>query len=551
MVAAVLLIGLVVERTVIIGLQSAVPARTPSHSRASVARKMSPPHRAAPAAPAAVLESDVSGIVAAQRDAAAEQVYGAPPTSPPVVTLTRVSRDRSWVFGSATIPVPQGNPAIPQTALFLAHRSGTQWIVALSGTPAFNRGLRLVPQQVVNAGERQALASYSSLQGATAVPVTGPSPQASGVAVSPSPPAAAPRTSPAPTPSPQPTASGNGAGTNGAGARQVAAATSPPAKTGAAGSSPGGSPRGGSASPSPRPTVSPSAHPSGSPAPSAGRATGTPAGGQAAGPALMLPWQVGESWQMITSPVRAGAAGLSFSSVTFAGGDGRVLAAASGRLYRLCDTAPDQSLIEIIAPDGTATEYYQMANETAVPDGSLVQAGTYLGMTGTATSCGGTIQEVNGAYSPEVEFAVLRGGAAASMNGLPLGGWTFRTGSAAPGEWAQRGGTTVVSGGLLQNYGLPVAAPVQHPAPHPSPHPVPAPDPKPDPTASLSVALLPASPPRTPGSMGGFSTQISAAGDIGVFQYQGGALGGIGVLLPQSSAAGVITGLSFLAASET
>jgi LasA protease len=227
----------------------------------------------------------------------------------------------------------------------------------------------------------------------------------------------------------------------------------------------------------------------------------------------MLPWHVGESWQMITSQ-KQGVAASSFQSVTFAGGDGQVLAASQGRLYRLCDANPDQSLIEIIASDGTATEYYQMANETTVPDGGLVQAGTYLGMTGTATSCGGTIQEVDGAYSPEVEFAVLRAGsgAAASMTGLPIGGWTFREGSAPPGEWAQRGGTTVVSGGLLQNFGLPAAAPATSPAklPHPSPRPVPTPDPSPDPTASLSAAIFPASLRDLWGVLGGSSPETDS-----------------------------------------
>ena len=76
----------------------------------------------------------------------------------------------------------------------------------------------------------------------------------------------------------------------------------------------------------------------------------------------------------------------------FSGGDGRVLAAGPGRLYRFCGGRGSNALIEIIHPDGSATEYYQLSAETRARDGSLVTAGTYLGRAGTSLACGGTAQ---------------------------------------------------------------------------------------------------------------------------------------------------------------
>ena len=209
------------------------------------------------------------------------------------------------------------------------------------------------------------------------------------------------------------------AGSGGAGAQTGAQASPGPA---ASGSSPGSA---------------------GSPAPGATAGPGTPTG-------LALPWTASQSWTMITSPGQrpAGADPLAFAS--FTGGNGRVLSAGSGRLYRFCASGSGAgaggALIEVIHSDGSATEYYQLGHETAVRDGSPVRQGAYLGQTGTALPCGGS------SGRPEVEFSRL-GSGGPGLDGLVIGGWAFHETLQPLRVWAQRGSEQVLPGTALRNLG--------------------------------------------------------------------------------------------------
>ena len=159
--------------------------------------------------------------------------------------------------------------------------------------------------------------------------------------------------------------------------------------------------------------------------------------------------------------------------LAFSGGDGRVRAAGPGRLYRFCGGPGSDALIEVIHPDGSATEYYQLRAETRIADGSLVAAGTYLGMTGTSMACGGTVPGPGPGRArvrPEhgrrqqdeqagkqrrpgaVAFAVIGTGGVMNLVGLTLGGWTFHEQAKPPLVWAQRAAVRVTIGGLLMNY---------------------------------------------------------------------------------------------------
>ena len=150
--------------------------------------------------------------------------------------------------------------------------------------------------------------------------------------------------------------------------------------------------------------------------------------------------------------------------LAFSGGDGRVRAAGPGRLYRFCGGPGRDALIEVIHPDGSATEYYQLSAETRIADGSLVAAGTYLGMTGTSLACGGTVPGPgpgpgngtgkNGERPAlgAVSFAVLGTGGVMNLSGLTLGGWTFHQQATPPLAWAQRAAVRVMIGGLLEEF---------------------------------------------------------------------------------------------------
>jgi hypothetical protein len=162
---------------------------------------------------------------------------------------------------------------------------------------------------------------------------------------------------------------------------------------------------------------------------------------------LMLPWSAGQSWTLLPADLGS----------SFDGGDGRVLAAGTGRLYRLCSSSPDHGLVMVIGADGTAAVYYQLNQITDVPDGSLVEQGDYLGRTSTDQPCGG-------GQAPRrlVRFGLRNVDGPLPLEGVKLGGWTLHQ---SPAEiFAERDGLRVEAGNPLLNFGVTTS-----PTPAPSP----------------------------------------------------------------------------------
>jgi hypothetical protein len=261
----------------------------------------------------------------------------------------------------------------------------------------------------------------------------------------------------------------------------------------------GGAPSASSAPPASSSAPVATAPPGGSAAPTGTAAPGGPAtpGGNVPRGAtdLALPWRGGQSWRLVAAFSGSGTGQATM--IAFSGGNGRVLAAGPGRLYRFCGGRGSAALIEIIHPDGSATEYYQLRAETRARDGSLVSAGTFLGMAGTSLACGAAMTGsgpgpgvgTNGKTSaPEpgaVSFAVIARGNVLNLNGLILGGWTFHQQTNPPLVWAQRAAVRVPLGGLLKNFGAaPPGAAVPAPVPAPSPTPSPSPSPSSSPGMS-------------------------------------------------------------------
>jgi LasA protease len=161
---------------------------------------------------------------------------------------------------------------------------------------------------------------------------------------------------------------------------------------------------------------------------------------------LGLPWPQGVSWWMGGGPHGNSGSARPFSSIDFNGGDGRVLSAGAGKVYKSC-VRGRSALVKVVHPNGFSTTYYHMYDLTTLADGSNVQTGTYLGHIGNELPCGGSS---TGAH---VHFSLLRGNTHVSVNGQSIGGWTFYEGSQAYGGYALRNGVRVNTGGRVTNYG--------------------------------------------------------------------------------------------------
>ncbi|WP_414941748.1 peptidoglycan DD-metalloendopeptidase family protein [Amycolatopsis sp. cmx-11-51] len=161
---------------------------------------------------------------------------------------------------------------------------------------------------------------------------------------------------------------------------------------------------------------------------------------------LGLPWPQGVAWWMGGGPHGNSGNSRPFSSIDFNGGDGRVLSAGPGRVYKSC-VRGRSALVKVVHDNGYSTTYYHMYDLTTQTDGSAVRVGTYLGHIGNELPCGGSS---SGAH---VHFSLLRGNTHISVNGMTVGGWTFYEGSQAYGGYAQRGSTRVSVGGRVTNYG--------------------------------------------------------------------------------------------------
>ncbi|URN00314.1 M23 family metallopeptidase [Actinomadura madurae] len=189
----------------------------------------------------------------------------------------------------------------------------------------------------------------------------------------------------------------------------------------------------------------------------AGQATAL-VNGTRAGDGLMLPWKIGQAWSMTTSDGAARPLG----ALAFAGGDGRVVAAGDGRLYRFCSSNAG-ALVMVIHPSGLATTYYHLRNVPRLRDGSVVKRGDALGRTGTGRPCGGAE-----APRAQVGFGLRRGAEAVPLAGAVIGGWTFQERANPLLGFAERGVLQVLTGGLLANLG-PVPAADDSPSSSPSP----------------------------------------------------------------------------------
>ncbi|WP_167837684.1 peptidoglycan DD-metalloendopeptidase family protein [Nocardia altamirensis] len=205
--------------------------------------------------------------------------------------------------------------------------------------------------------------------------------------------------------------------------------------------------------------------------------TAPPAPTRQAGSGLSLPWKQGEAWFMGGGPHGNSGSSRPFNSVDFNGGDGRVLSAGGGRVYKTC-VRNGSAEVKVVHPNGYTTSYYHMTNLINVKDGTEIAAGTYLGHIGTQLPCGGS---ASGAH---VHMALFKGSVQVPVNGVSIGGWTFREGGNPYGGYAERNGQRVGVGGRLVNHGsgdAPNPDPGPKPDPKPDPKPTPKPDPKPDP----------------------------------------------------------------------
>jgi hypothetical protein len=118
-----------------------------------------------------LLATAVRKLTLAERGASARQAYGAALTRNPFVDATRQSADKTWVFGTTAIPVPETSAASAEVALYAAHWTGSQWQVGLSGDKAFVTLLRALPASLMSASESRLLLKYGALSAAQATAV--------------------------------------------------------------------------------------------------------------------------------------------------------------------------------------------------------------------------------------------------------------------------------------------------------------------------------------------------------------------------------------------
>ncbi|MEW2358976.1 hypothetical protein [Spirillospora sp. NPDC029432] len=170
------------------------------------------------------------------------------------------------------------------------------------------------------------------------------------------------------------------------------------------------------------------------------------ANGTRAGDGLMLPWRLGRTWSIGSADGEGKARPL--AALAFWGGDGRVLSAAAGRVYRFCAGRTGSGMVMVVHPSGLASTYYRMRDVTSVRSGGTVARGVALGRIGAERPCGG-------APAPRslVQFSLRRGAEEVPLEGTRIGGWTFRQRARPLLGFAERGPMQVLPGGLLANLG--------------------------------------------------------------------------------------------------
>lgn len=147
-----------------------------------------------------------------------------------------------------------------------------------------------------------------------------------------------------------------------------------------------------------------------------------------------LPWTPGQRWKLTGGPHGWGGRKRPWSALDFAGGDGRVMAAREGLVYRPCG---DTTWVQIRHGDGWVTDYYHLTNIPRYPQGARIERGQYVGTIGTAVACGGS------AFGAHVHFNIRYNGEHSSWNRRKLGDWTIRQGSRPYQGYAKRSDTKV------------------------------------------------------------------------------------------------------------
>ncbi|MEV7229338.1 peptidoglycan DD-metalloendopeptidase family protein [Polymorphospora sp. NPDC051019] len=158
---------------------------------------------------------------------------------------------------------------------------------------------------------------------------------------------------------------------------------------------------------------------------------------------MRLPYAVGQSWRYTGGPHPMN--GGVRSSVDFAGGDGRVLAARAGLAYTMCGSG--KGWIRVVHDRGFATDYYHLAGNIQA-DGRAVKEGDFLGNIGNDVSCGGSS---TGAH---VHFSLRRNNAYVPIDRYNFGKWVISASGADYSGSAWYGSRRVDVGGTLHNHGV-------------------------------------------------------------------------------------------------
>jgi LasA protease len=157
-----------------------------------------------------------------------------------------------------------------------------------------------------------------------------------------------------------------------------------------------------------------------------------------------LPWTTGQTWRFSGGPHGWAGTPRPWSSLDFAGGDGRVRSARGGLVYRPCGKT---TWVQVRHRDGWITDYYHLTNIPRFTDGSWIKRGKYLGNISTTVACGGS------AMGAHVHFNIRYKGSHIAWHGRKIGGWTMYEGAYAYGGYAVKNGTRVYPGQLMYNNG--------------------------------------------------------------------------------------------------
>jgi murein DD-endopeptidase MepM/ murein hydrolase activator NlpD len=161
-----------------------------------------------------------------------------------------------------------------------------------------------------------------------------------------------------------------------------------------------------------------------------------------------LPWAAGQRWKLSGGPHSWNRESPPWSALDFARGegDGRVLAARDGLVYRPCGMT---TYVMIKHADGWQTDYYHLTNIPYIQEGTWIESGRYLGTVSTAVECGGS------ATGPHVHFNIRYQGEHTAWHGRQIGGWTITAGDRPYAGCAERNGQRVCAGELMTNGDIP------------------------------------------------------------------------------------------------